>query len=153
MLSVGLTGNIASGKSLVASQLESLGAVVLDADRLGHRLIGPMGAAVDEILAAFGSDLALPDGGIDRTRLGPIVFGDPGARSRLNGIVHPRLIEQIRGELAALEAAEGRGNQDGVPSPALIAVLDAALIFELGVADDFDRIVVVTAPDAIRETR
>lgn len=153
MLSVGLTGNIASGKSLVAAQLEKLGAVILDADQMGHRLIGPGGAAVQAVLTAFGPGVAGKDQGIDRSRLGPIVFADPAARARLDGIVHPMLMTAIRLQLAGLEAGEAGEQKGAAPSVPLIVAVDAALIFELGMADEFDRVVVVTTSDAQREAR
>lgn len=153
MLSVGLTGNIASGKSLVAAQLEKLGAVVLDADRMGHELIGPGGAAVDAVRSAFGDTVAGPNQGIDRARLGPIVFGDAASRAVLDGILHPRLMADIRSQLAGLAAGEAREDEDGAPSAPRIVVVDAALIFELGMAAEFDRIVVVTTSDTQREER
>jgi len=153
MLSVGLTGNIASGKSLVAAQLEKLGAVIIDADQLGHRLIGPGGAAVQAVLNAFGAGVAGTDQGIDRSRLGPIVFADPAARARLDGIVHPMLTSAIRSQLAGLAAGDARDGNDVASHVPLIAVVDAALIFELGMAEEFDRVVVVTTSDANREAR
>lgn len=153
MLSVGLTGNIASGKSMVAAQLESLGALVIDADRIGHELIGPGGAAVDDVRSAFGAGVIAPDGGVDRAALGPVVFADPDARARLNAIVHPRLIAEIRGRLEGMAAAESREDWEGGPLVPMIAVVDAALIFELDMAADFDVVVVVTAPEALRVER
>jgi len=153
MLSVGLTGNIASGKSMVAAQLESLGAVVIDADRIGHELIGPGGAALDDVRAAFGPGVIADGGGVDRAALGPVVFADPAARERLNAIVHPRLVAEIRRRLEGMAAAESREDWEGGPLVPLIVVVDAALIFELDVADDFDLVVVLAAPEAIREGR
>jgi dephospho-CoA kinase len=153
MLSVGLTGNIASGKSMVAAHLERLGAVIIDADRIGHELIGPAGAAVDDVRTAFGAAVVGPDGGIDRAVLGPLVFADPAGRERLNAIVHPRLVAEIRRRLAGMAAAESREDWEGGPVVPLIAVVDAALIYELGVAGDFDRVVTVTTSDAAREAR
>ncbi|HEX7880310.1 MAG TPA: dephospho-CoA kinase [Candidatus Eisenbacteria bacterium] len=153
MLSVGLTGNIASGKSMVAAQLESLGAVVIDADRIGHVLIGSGGAAVDEVRAAFGPGVVGQEGGIDRALLGPVVFADPAARERLNAIVHPRLVAEIRRRMEGMASAESREDWEGGPPVPLILVVDAALIFELDMAGDFDVVVVVSAPEAVREAR
>lgn len=144
MLKVGLTGNIASGKSLAARRFAELGAAVIDADTIGHRLIGAGGAAVRAVLEAFGPDFQASDGGVDRTRLGPVVFADPAALARLNALVHPRLVAEVRDEFTRLAT---------LPGPPDVAVLDAALLFELGVDADMDRIVVVTAPAALREAR
>ena len=153
MLSVGLTGNIASGKSLVAAQLEAHGATIIDADRIGHELIGPGGAAVASVCAEFGPELVGADGGIDRSRLGPVVFRDPVKRERLNALVHPSLVAEVRERLRGLEAAESREDWEGGPVVPMIAVVDAALIFELGMDAEFDRLVVIAAPEAKRLDR
>jgi dephospho-CoA kinase len=147
MLRLGLTGNIASGKSLVAAHLARKGAVVIDADRIGHELIGPGGAALADVVAEFGPGVLGTDGGVDRAQLGTLVFAEPAALARLNAIVHPRLVAEIRRRFAELaaEAAQGGGPR--------VAVLDAALIFELDVAREFDRVWVVTAPERSREAR
>lgn len=142
MLRIGLTGNIASGKSMVARLLEDRGAVIIDADRIGHELIGPDGPARAAVLERFGPGILGPDGEIDRGRLGRIVFADPAARQRLNEVVHPLLIAGIRRRLAA--AAE-----QGVE----VIVLDAALLYEFGLEGEFDRIVAVSAPAELRVAR
>lgn len=142
MLRIGLTGNIASGKSMVARRLDELGAVVIDADRIGHELIGPGGACRDAVVQAFGPGIVGEGGRIDRGRLGRIVFADPAELRRLNAIVHPPLIDAIRRRAAELES-----------SGAAVVVLDAALLFEFGLADEFRPVVVVTAAPAERAAR
>jgi len=135
MLKVAVTGSIASGKSLFASLLESRGAVVIDADLLGHELIRKTGSAYAPVLGTFGPDILGPDGEIDRKVLGRKVFADPAARERLNGLVHPALIAELA---RRIEGAERSGAQG--------AIVDAALVYELGLADAFDAVIVVTSP-------
>ncbi|RMG48954.1 MAG: dephospho-CoA kinase [Acidobacteria bacterium] len=135
-LRVGLTGGIGSGKSTVAALLRAHGLPVVDADEIVHELLAPGGAAVPPVLAAFGDAVRAPDGGVDRKALGRIVFGDAAARRRLEAIVHPLVAEASRERLRT--AAER--------SPGGVVVYDAALLVETGRYEEFDRLVVVTAP-------
>jgi len=117
---IGLSGGIASGKSTVARLLEANGAEVIDADRIGHEVLGPSGAAREPVLARFGPAVADPDGGIDRTKLGAIVFADPVARRDLEAISHPEIYAEIQQRLSE-------------PRPAgTIVVIDAPLLVETG---------------------
>lgn len=134
---LGLTGSIASGKSLLAARMAERGAVVIDADRLGHEVIRPEGPAYAGVVREFGPGVVGADGQIDRPALGALVFADPARRARLNALVHPHLKAEL-GRRVAAEAAAG----------AALVVVDAALIFELGIADRFDAVVVVRAPEA-----
>src|SRR5438132_8529986 len=93
---IGLTGNIACGKSTVASILRELGAEVIDADRVARQIMAPPGAVFDSIVREFGPDVVAPDGSIDRRALGTIVFSDPVALRRLDRLVHPDTSERIR---------------------------------------------------------
>src|ERR1700687_634356 len=88
---LGLTGGIGSGKSMVASMFAQLGADVIDADRLARDVVEPGQPALEEIATAFGRDILLPDGHLNRGKLGGIIFADPAARARLNAITHPRI--------------------------------------------------------------
>ena len=92
----GLTGSIASGKSAFSRQLGRLGAEVIDADRLGHSLMWKGRSAYQEIVGAFGRRILGPGGGIDRRKLGRIVFGDPESRTRLEAILHPAILAAAR---------------------------------------------------------
>jgi dephospho-CoA kinase len=139
MLKVGLTGNIAAGKSTVAEVWRSLGATVVDADELARRAVDPGTPAFSAIAAEWGEEVVEPDGGLDRAALRRIVFADPAARERLEQIVHPAVAE-LREEL--YREAEARGE-------ALI-VADIPLLFEVGLVDEFDVVVLV---DASEETR
>jgi dephospho-CoA kinase len=120
MLTIGLTGGIGSGKSTVSKMLAELGAPILDADKIAHTTYAPGGSAYKEVVAAFGDKIVAPDGSIDRTKLGPIVFADPDQLKRLTSIVWPRTIERIR-ELIA----EMRGKGETHP-----IVVEAAILIE-----------------------
>jgi dephospho-CoA kinase len=89
--SVGLTGGIGSGKSTVADLFEQRGASVIDTDRIAHALTAPHGAAMPALVAEFGEAFATPEGALDRARMRELVFSDPGARLRLESILHPRI--------------------------------------------------------------
>jgi len=128
----GLTGGIASGKSTVARVLEELGAQVIDADRVGHELLRRSSPVFPQIVAHFGREILGPDGEIDRGRLGTKVFSDPEKLRELNALVHPCLIARLDELAARLRAGH----------PGAVIVVDAAVIYEAGVADRFARILV-----------
>ena len=133
MLSVGLSGGIATGKSHVAELLRELGCEVMDADLIAHQAIEPGQPAYREIVNEFGRGVVDENGTIDRARLGAVVFADPSRLKRLNAIVHPRVIEAQERWLAGLAAR----------SPGAIAVVDAALLIEAGAHRRFNKLVVV----------
>jgi dephospho-CoA kinase len=118
---IGLTGGIGSGKSTVARLLEDKGAVLLNADLIGHEIYLPGKPAYDDVIEAFGREIVAEDGTIDRKKLGPIVFADPEKLARLNEITHPRIAEAVKERLAELEAL-GVG----------VAVIEAAILLEAG---------------------
>jgi dephospho-CoA kinase len=117
---IGLTGGIGSGKSTVGAMLASIGAVVIDTDRIARRLTMAGGAAIDAVRAAFGADFIAGDGSLDRPRMRLAAFNDSDARTRLEGILHPLIGEQVDREV---EAAP-------VDAPAL--VFDVPLLIESG---------------------
>jgi dephospho-CoA kinase len=132
---IGLTGGAGSGKSEAAKRLAHHGISVIDADKIGHEVIAPGGAAAEAVQQAFG-DSILTDGAIDRDKLGRRVFGDPEALQRLNAIVHPTIIAFIGGRCAKL-AEEG---QDTI-------VIEAALIGDNGRRDEWlAGLILVLAP-------
>ena len=88
---IGLTGGIGSGKSTVADLFAAQGVAVVDTDLIAHDLTGPTGAAMPEILAAFGDTVRQPNGGLDRVAMRRQVFADPQVRQQLEGILHPRI--------------------------------------------------------------
>lgn len=140
MLRVGLTGGIGSGKSEVARRLADRGAVVIDADVLAREVVAPGTEGLAHVVAAFGPEVLALDGALDRARLGALVFADPDARRRLEGIVHPR----VRGRAQELEEAAGEH---------AVVVHDIPLLVETGQSGRFDVVVVVDAPDEVRVDR
>jgi dephospho-CoA kinase len=141
MYVVGLTGGIGTGKSVVAKILEQRGAVILDADRLGHEVYLPGRPAYDDIVTEFGPGVVAEDGTIDRKKLGPIVFSSPDNLARLNAITHPRMKEMMRDRLADLDRAGTK-----------VAVLEAALLFDAGWDDLTDEVwVTVVEPQTAAE--
>jgi len=98
---IGLTGGIASGKTMVSRILSGLGAYIINADQIGHQIYLPGKRAWKEIIETFGEEVLRPDQTIDRARLGAIVFQDKEALNKLNRITHPPMIEEIQREIAA----------------------------------------------------
>lgn len=98
-LLIGLTGNIATGKSTVARMLREFGAVVIDADRIARDVVRPSQPALDEITRVFGSQVLLPNGELDRPKMARLVFGDPDKLKQLEAIIHPAVREAMRREI------------------------------------------------------
>ena len=138
---IGLTGSIGMGKTTTARLLRLLGLPVHDADGAVHRLLAPGGGAVKPVLAAF-PGVGNAAGGIDRAKLGALVFADPTARARLEAILHPRVRANGRRFLAA--AARRR-------APA--AVLDVPLLYETGGEGRCGAVIVVSAPAFLQRQR
>lgn len=140
MLLVGLTGGIGSGKSAVAARLATLGAVVIDADRIAREVVEPGTAALAEIVEAFGPEAVDAAGRLDRAWLARRVFEDPTARRRLEAMIHPR----VRARTAELAAAA---------PPDAVVVNEVPLLVEAGLQDGFDLVIVVRASIATRIRR
>jgi dephospho-CoA kinase len=138
MLRIGVTGLMASGKSTVARRFEERGAVRIDGDALGWEALR-IPAVRDRIAAAFGPGVIGAEGGVDRGRLGAIVFADPEAMGRLDAIVQPPLLALVRASLAEVVAP--------------VVVLDAALLSAWGLEWELDGVVEVTAPEPLRIAR
>lgn len=138
---MGLTGGIASGKSLVAARLAELGAVIIDSDLLAREVVGPGTDGQTAVAERFGAEM-VTDSGLDRALLGALVFADPGARADLERIVHPR----VRQRAAELEQAA---------DPDAVVVQVIPLLVETGHSDRFDLVVVVDADpeDQVRRLR
>ena len=135
MIVIGLTGSFGTGKSLVASVFRSLGAKVLDADRIAHAELRKGSGAYKKIVKAFGSGIAAGDGGIDRKALAKMVFGHRGRLNRLNAMIHPQVIKHIKDEIK-------KAGKTGV------VVIDAPLLIEANLTGLVDILVVVKAPRA-----
>lgn len=137
MLLVGLTGGIASGKSIVTRVLRDLGANVIDADRIVHDLLSNGQDAHREVIGHFGPAIEAPDGTLDRRKLGEIVFNDREERVWLNRCIHPRVFEAYQQQVKRI------GERD----PGAIVVMDAALLIETGYHKRLDRLIVVYASE------
>lgn len=135
MLRVGLTGGIGSGKSEVSRRLVARGAVLIDADLLAREVVEPGTPGLAAIVEAFGREVLLADGTLDREALGRIVFADPESRKRLNAIVHPLVGAATTARFEAALAAD----------PAAIVVHDVPLLVESGLGRAYDAVVVVAA--------
>ncbi|MFE7169662.1 dephospho-CoA kinase [Streptomyces sp. NPDC057616] len=131
MLKVGLTGGIGAGKSEVSRLLVECGAVLIDADRIAREVVAPGTPGLAAVVDAFGEEVLAPDGGLDRPKLGSIVFADPEKLAVLNSIVHPLVGERSR----ELEAAAGDA----------VVVHDVPLLTENGLAPLYDLVIVVDA--------
>ncbi len=142
-LALGLTGNPGAGKTTVAGILERQGARVISGDALGHDLLNKESPVFDQIVRTFGNSILDVGGEIRREKLGNVVFRSTDELERLNRLVHPILVERIRAGVMSF-----RHSNDVGP-----LVVDAALIFEWGIADMFDAILVVTAPIGQRRER
>ena len=138
MFVLGLTGGIGTGKSQVGEILAGLGATIINADTLGHRVYEPDTAGWAEVLSAFGKDVLSPTGEVDRKKLGGVVFSDPRALERLNAIMHPRIYRLIEDEIQGLKEA---GQVE--------VVVEAALLIEAGWTPLVDEIWVTTSPEEL----
>jgi dephospho-CoA kinase len=143
MLHVGLTGNIASGKSYAAMLFAEMGAHIIDADRVAHRLLFSGTKTYQTIVEAFGEQILAPDGEIDRKGLGRIVFSHPAKRALLNQLTHHEVGAEILRQIFELEQASARG----------IVIVDAALIVETGGYKMYDRLIVVTCDPSLQIAR
>ena len=140
MLRIGLTGGIGSGKSTVSRLLAERGALIVDADVIAREVVEPRTPGLAAVVEAFGDGVVAADGSLDRPALAKVVFGDPEARARLDGIVHP-LVRARAAEVAA-----------GAP-PGAVVVHDVPLLVETGQAAAYDLVVVVVAAPEIRIAR
>jgi dephospho-CoA kinase len=137
---VGLTGGIGSGKSAVAKRLAHLGAVILDSDRMAREVVAAGTPGFAEVVAEFGPSIVGANGELDRAELGRRVFGDEAARRRLEGIIHPRVREELVRRAAAAP-------------PAAVVVNDVPLLVEAGLKDQYQAVIVVFASEEIRIAR
>jgi dephospho-CoA kinase len=139
MLTIGLTGGIASGKSIAARTFSALGAPVLEADRVARQVVAPGTPGLEQIRERFGAGFLLPDGTLDRARMRAHVFGDPAALKTLEAITHPA----IRARLLEWRDAQA----------APYCVLDVPILVESGMAALVDRILVIDSPPGLQLQR
>jgi dephospho-CoA kinase len=140
---IALTGGIATGKSYVLDQFRRRGVPCLDADALAHGVMTAGTEATAAIAARFGAEMLATDGSVDRARLGPVVFGDAGARRDLEAIVHPAVYRAITAGLRAFELT-------GDPP---FAIVDVPLLYETGAHDKFDKVIVTMCPPETQVAR
>ena len=143
MLTVGLTGGYASGKSFVAAELARLGCFLIYADKLGHEVLMPGGEAFEPVFQMFGPGILSEDGAIDRKKLGQIVFSSPELLSKLTDVIHPAV---FRLEAQLLDSAR-RKHPNG------IAVIEAAILIETGRYKVFDRLILTACDEAMQIAR
>ena len=139
---IGVTGGIATGKSTVDRLLEQHGAVVIDADELAREVVQAGEPALDAVAARFGSEVIRPDGSLDRTRLGEIVFADPDARRDLERITHPRIAELMQERIA-----------QALASSAPLVAVDIPLLIENARESMFEGVLLVYAPREVQLRR
>jgi dephospho-CoA kinase len=137
MIVIGLTGGIASGKSTVSRMLSELGAVVIDADKVGHEAFRPHTEAWRKVVAAFGKSILGQNEEIDRSKLAQLVFNDPKALKRLNRIMHPLMHRIVEKEIESLR-------HQGVE----VVVLEATLLIEAKWTDLVDQVWVTITPES-----
>jgi dephospho-CoA kinase len=143
LLLIGLVGRAGSGKSTVARVMADAGAVVIDADALGHQVTDQDPEVRAALEAEYGPDVYGAEGRLERGTVAARVFRDPAARARLDRLVHPRILDRIRARLDELRAASFRGP----------VVIDAALMLEWGLERELDAVVAVTAPERLQIER
>jgi dephospho-CoA kinase len=146
LLKVGLTGGIASGKSVVGEMFVALGANLIQADRIAHELMQPGQSVYDQVVHRFGRGILNSDGSVNRARLAEAAFGQRGESQNikeLNRIVHPVVIRR----------EDEWMREVGQRNPHAIAIVEAALILEAGAADRFDELIVVTCSEEQRIQR
>ena len=142
MLLIGLTGGIASGKTLVSDRFARHGAPVIDADLLAREVVEPGGDGLNALVARFGKTILQPDGALDRAALRAIVFGDPAARTFVDATLHP-LIRALSDERIAAARADGHA----------YAIYAVPLLVETAQAARFDRVLVVDVPESVQIER
>jgi len=142
-LLVGLTGGIASGKSLACRIFRELGAHIVDADQLSREMVRPFSPAWKEIVETFGTDILGEDNEIDRSALAEVIFSDEKKRRLLEAILHPRIADETASRVAELE----KKHPDG------IIIVDAALMIEVEQHKNFERLVVVFVDEETQARR
>ena len=143
MIVAGLTGGIATGKSTVSNFLSDAGARIIDADKIAREVVEQETPAYDEIRASFGEEILMPNGDIDRERLGDIIFNDSDKKKRLDAIVHPRVFERSAVLIAEIAARE----------PDAVVFLDIPLLLEADMDRDLAEVIVVYVPEALQLQR
>ncbi len=140
---LGLTGNIASGKSTIAAELRKRGAVIIDADQLARQVVEPGNPTLEKIAEVFGSQVLTTAGGLDRDLLGRLIFADESKRNQLNAIIHPAIAA-----LADAQMRELAGRRD-IP----LLVYEAPLLYEVGADARVDRVLLIRVDPQVQLQR
>jgi dephospho-CoA kinase len=143
MLVAGLTGSIATGKSMVSAILKDLGAFIVDADIAARQVVAPGMPAWEEIIRIFGKDILKETGEIDRERLGRLVFNDSGLRSILEEVVHPEVVHSMDEQISSINSG----------FPDAVVILDVPLLIETGMYKGVNEVIVVYCPEDMQITR
>lgn len=138
-LVIALTGGVASGKTTVSDRFGELGAPVVDTDVIAREVVAKRSGGLAGIVAEFGPEMLTSEGTLDRPALRRKIFDEPGARTRLEDILHPRIAEESRRQLAGLDAP--------------YSILVVPLLFESGLFSDADRVLVVDVPESVQIER
>jgi dephospho-CoA kinase len=143
IMNIGLTGGIASGKSTVSDMLVQRGALLIDADRIAREVVEPGSPVLQKVVERFGSDILLPDGALNRKKLGEIVFGNPQALQDLQHLLHPSIRALMRERMEHYERLH----------PDKLVVVDVPLLYESGLEAMYEAVVVVYVPRAVQLER
>ncbi len=143
MVLVGLTGGIGTGKSTVSSLLETYGARIIDADKIAREVVKPGTPGLTALFREFGSRILGDDGGLDRSSLAQMVFGDPAVRRRVNELLHPLIIAKIHRRITQYRQKDANG----------VIVIDAPLLLETGLDELVKFVLVVYASEAVQMHR
>jgi len=135
MLVVGLTGGIASGKTVVSKMLKDLGALIIDADEVSREVVAPKTRCWEKLVSSFGKEILQEDLTLDRKKLADRVFNNPEELLTLNSLIHPEIMERIDYRLIAIKEK----------NPEAIVIIDAALIIETEMYAKYDKLIVVCA--------
>lgn len=142
-MNLGLTGGIACGKSTVAEMLDQRGAIIIDADVIAREVVEPDQPALKQLVQHFGTDILLPDGTLNRKKLGSIVFADENKRKQLNDILHPAIRAEMFSRMVQHEQAQ----------PDKLVVVDVPLLYESGLEPMFEEVMVVYVPAEVQLER
>lgn len=139
---VGLTGGIGTGKSTASEYLRKQGFSIIDADRISREIVEPGTLLLKELEKNFGSGIIKDDGTLDRKALAAIVFSDKEKKSRLDGLMHGHILDEIERKISESQSGEGRG-----------IIVDAPLLFETGLEKKCDQVWLITADEKLRILR
>ncbi|MDQ0416766.1 dephospho-CoA kinase [Croceifilum oryzae] len=140
---IGLTGGIATGKSTVSKMFQKHGAKIIDADQIARLVVEPETEGLQQVIAAFGVEVIDSQGQLNRKALGDIIFHDPNARQQLNAILHPLIRAEMKRQTAEFQKED----------PEAVIIWDVPLLFESGLTQLVEKVIVVYIPEALQTVR